>query len=46
MLKNSLSVLVTSALSIKIDSVKSYEFEDTHDTLAKLMPEVVFMPTG
>lgn len=46
MFKSTLRILVESALMIRIDQVKSYEFEDMHDTLAKIMPAVIFMPTS
>lgn len=38
MLKSTLKILVDSALMIKIETIKTYEFEDLHDTLAKIMP--------
>jgi len=43
MLMASLPILVETALSLKIESIKSYDFEDIHDTLSKVMPQVTFI---
>jgi len=46
MLQLSLPVLVQSALTIEITSIRSYDYEDVHDTLTRVLPSVIFIPSS
>jgi hypothetical protein len=43
MIEKTLPILVSSALNLNVDSIKSYDNEDLNDTLSKMLPSLVYL---